>query len=782
MSLRERLNDPDDAARLAAVRRASTSGEVGLFEDLLDLALHDSSEVRTEGGMAEVYEHVGDAAAEALGRILRRRSELDPRVRAAVTDLANDDDRVATLLYYLGGPYEPLRRELAASTEGRLRLRAARAVLSGHRPEELTSALLVDPDPAVRVEGLRGPRPDRDLCLRLLRDDPAPEVRLVAARALRFAPHVGSGPFIAAADVERDPAARAMLLSCLARRRHDRDNRVALVGFLGEPAGYLRRDAAQALTDVDDPEVAAAIGLRMLVEPDDAALSGLLAHKKLLAHVPELREPLLRWRRHPLNDGERWSLDRALAAPESPVPPAGPDPADTDRLLREVLRWAVAALEPVVAAAYDNGESDALDLVRHWLAGGHDDLLRRALDGEENLWHTDPHAIKIGAAWDCAGAALARDLDWARRVGLAAAAEQGRRDPAAVAIDPERGPIVAARRAVSLTGVVHRLLADLVRAGVDAPPPGPLLQLVRAGEDLVEEVRETLPPDAWPRLLRLAMRPAEEAAYRAALAAAVPGNALPEDPDLPETVERRIVDRARRAARAWLRALTDDDRAPLSFAPGPDGPRPRFVPGRAWPYALDRAVVWLRDGRPTGPVRRGPADDLLRRLAALPYGQATDLEQLFGLIAATRAADWHRDLARAVLAGDPPARTDPLGPDLRDPGRPLDRPWPSGLVARMSDGQVVALMPGRPTPVSGRAWPERAGRAARCGACGGDVPVEGAVGWSHVDDDSYGPIEQWFAGTLAGTCPACGTRAEVPARLVLTPDPALSWALPPGLP
>ncbi|SNT53623.1 hypothetical protein SAMN05421812_108281 [Asanoa hainanensis] len=774
MSLRARLTDPDDAVRLAAVRRASTSGEVGLFEDLLDLALHDTSEVRTEGGLAEVYEHVGDAAAEALGRILRRRSEVDPRVRAAALDLGNDDERVATLLYYLGGPYEPLRQELAASAEGRLRLRAARAMLSGHRPPELTSALLADPDPAVRVEGLRGTRPDQDLVLRLLREDPAAEVRLAAARELRFAPRVGSEPFIAAARVEQDPRTRAMLLSCLARRRHDRDNRVAILGFLGEPAGHLRRDAAQALTDVDDPEVAAAIGLRALVDPDAAALSALLAHKKLLTHVPELREPLARWRRQPVNDGDRWTLDRALAAPEAPVPAPRPDPPDTDRLLREVLRWAVAALEPVVAEAYDNGEADALALVRTWLAGGDDDLLRMALAGEENLWHTDPHAIKIGAAWDCAGAALARDLAWARRVGLSAAAEQGRWDPAAVALDPERGPIVAARRAVALTEVVHRLLADLVRAGVDAPPPGPLRYLVRTGEDLVEEVRASLPPDAGPGLLRLAMRPAEEATYRAALAAAVPGNALAEDPDLPETVERRLVDRARRAVRAWLRALADDDRAPLSFAPGPDGALPRFVPSRLWGYVLDRAVVWLRDGRTSGPVRHGPADDLLRRLAALEFGQAADLERVFGLIAATRAAHWHREVARAILAGEPPARTDPLGPDLADPGRPLDRPWPADLVVRLSDGTVVAP----PTPLTTRAWPERAGRVSRCGSCGGDVAVEGAVGWSHVDDDSYGVVDHWFAGTLAGACPACGTNAAVTARLVRSADGELSWARP----
>ncbi|HEV7707450.1 MAG TPA: hypothetical protein VGP16_04585 [Asanoa sp.] len=70
------LRDLDDAVRLAAVRRAATSGEVGLFDDLLDLALHDDSEVRTEGGLA--------SAGPWPRR--RRRHRRRSRIRLKLTD------------------------------------------------------------------------------------------------------------------------------------------------------------------------------------------------------------------------------------------------------------------------------------------------------------------------------------------------------------------------------------------------------------------------------------------------------------------------------------------------------------------------------------------------------------------------------------------------------------------------------------------------------------------------------------------------------------------------
>lgn len=61
MSLLDRLGHPDDEVRLEAARLAGASGELGLADKLLELALHDNAEVRTIGGVAEVYEHVGDA-------------------------------------------------------------------------------------------------------------------------------------------------------------------------------------------------------------------------------------------------------------------------------------------------------------------------------------------------------------------------------------------------------------------------------------------------------------------------------------------------------------------------------------------------------------------------------------------------------------------------------------------------------------------------------------------------------------------------------------------------
>jgi hypothetical protein len=174
------------------------------------------------GGMAEMYEHVGEAAAEALRNILSGRSEPHPRVRETVFDLDQDDDRVATLLYYLGSLGEPLRQELMDRPEGRLRLRAARSVLSIRRTTDYVDRFLPDPDPAVRAEALDVPRNvGREAnALRLLREDPAPEVRQAAVRALRFA-SVGSAPFVAAAAREDDTTVRALLLDCLAYRSRD---------------------------------------------------------------------------------------------------------------------------------------------------------------------------------------------------------------------------------------------------------------------------------------------------------------------------------------------------------------------------------------------------------------------------------------------------------------------------------------------------------------------------------------------------------------------------------
>jgi len=496
MSLLDRLGHPDDEVRLEAARRAAGSGELGLVDKLLDLALHDTAEVRTIGGIAEVYEHVGDAAAEALGRILGRRSDLDPRIRAAALDLGLDDDRVAALLYYLGSRYEPLRQELETNPEDRVRLRAVRAVLSTHRTTEFGARFLTDRSAAVRVEALTvARRHDPGVYLRLMRDDPAPRVREVAARSLRFSPAIGSEPFIAAARVERDPAARTMLLSCLAHRRRDRAAVLAIVAFLGDTAGYTRLMARDALQAVDDATVGAAVAFRVLVEADDPEMCGLLHQKHLLTHAPGLRDLLERLLRYQGRDRYWHVLPLALAVPAPPDEAARADPADgldgpqRAKLHREALRQAVAAIAPCVARAPDHGEAGALASLEAWLAAPGEPTraaLVVTLEADDG-----PHPPRIDHVWDCLRAAVSGDLRYALRTGRRVAAEAARRDPASGQLDAVRGPVIAARRAYQLARLAQLYTARLIRSGVDPLPPGPLCRLLLDGEDPVEALRET---------------------------------------------------------------------------------------------------------------------------------------------------------------------------------------------------------------------------------------------------------------------------------------------------
>ncbi|RSM62251.1 hypothetical protein DMB66_22515 [Actinoplanes sp. ATCC 53533] len=495
MSLLDRLGHPDDEVRLEAARLAAASGELGLVDKLLELALHDNAEVRTIGGIAEVYEHVGDAAAEALGRILGRRSDVDTRIRAAALDLDLDDDRVASLLYYLGAPYEPLRQELETHPEDRVRLRAVRAVLSIHRTKEFGARFLTDRSAAVRVEALNVARGhEHEVYLRLMRDDPAPRVREVAARSLRFTPAIGSEPFIAAARVERDPAARAMLLSCLTYRRRDRANVLAIVAFLADTAGYTRRLARDALRAVDDATVGAAIAFRVLVEPDDPEMCGLLHQKHLLTHAPGLRDLLERLLRHKGRDRYWHVLPLALAVPAPPVGPARADPADgldepqRTKLHREALRQAVAAIAPCVARAPDHGEAGALAGLEAWLAAPSQSTRATlvAIVEAEN----GPHPPKIDQVWECLRAAVSGDVQHALRTGQRVVAEAARRDPASRRLDAVRGPVTAARRAYHLARLAQLYAARLIRAGVDPLPPGPLCRLLLDEEDPVEALRE----------------------------------------------------------------------------------------------------------------------------------------------------------------------------------------------------------------------------------------------------------------------------------------------------
>ncbi|MGN9909692.1 hypothetical protein ACTMTJ_19280 [Phytohabitans sp. LJ34] len=369
MSLRDRLTHPDDEVRLDAAHLAGASGDLGLVDTLLDMALHDSAEVRTVGGLAEVYEHVGDAAAGALGGILGRRSEHDPRIRAAAVDLAHDDERVATLLYYLGRRYEPLRRELETHPEDRVRLRAVNAVLSTHRTREFSARFLADSSPAVRIEALNVPKNvlDRDACLRLMRHDPEPRVRAAAAETLSYT-SVPAAPFVEAAKVETAPGPRAALLSCFAYRLGEPGVVRAVVGFLAEDAPPVRRRAAELLRGVADPVVAAAIALRVLVEPDGWVLSNLLAYKHLLALAPELRGLLERMLAEARGDGDRWRLSTALAAPSAPSPP-GPA-GELDERQRAAVeaerrgpRW-TADLAGLFAARMAGAGADPLSVLK----------------------------------------------------------------------------------------------------------------------------------------------------------------------------------------------------------------------------------------------------------------------------------------------------------------------------------------------------------------------------------------------------------------------------------
>jgi len=345
MSLRDELRDGRADVRLeAAVRAATAEDDAGLASLLLDIAVHDDTEVRTVGGLAEEYEHVGNTAAQSLRQILERRAELDPGIRAAAFDLSLDDDRVASLLYYLGPGYEPVRVELETHDEARLRLRAARAVLPFRRSAEYTARLLADGSADVRREALEASVTDVgvDTCLRLLREDPARQVRTIAARHLRFGT-VGSDPFIVAARTETDPYVRAMLLSCLALRRRDRANTLAIVGFLGAAEWPVRRDAGVALRDVDDVAVASAIALRILVEPDRWVLDGLLQYRHLFKYEPRMWDVLDRLHRDTRQDGQRHALAEALKRPAPAYGQAQADEAEGLDLAQQLTARMIGA-------------------------------------------------------------------------------------------------------------------------------------------------------------------------------------------------------------------------------------------------------------------------------------------------------------------------------------------------------------------------------------------------------------------------------------------------------
>jgi len=426
------LRDPDNNVRLYAAHAAGQEDGPEVIAALLEVALNDRAEVRTGFGLNDDVEHVGDAAAYSLRQILERRGGLDPAVRAAAAEPANDDERVGNLLRLLGPPGEPLRQEFEASPVGLLRLRALKAVLPRDRTVELTARFLVDPAPAVRAEAIsEAPQAMGVEAVQEFLADPDPEVRRAASLWLGNSP-AGSAPFLAAIRVETDTHTKVLLLSGLSYRMHEAGVLPFVVGCLAaEP--WVRNFTAYRLYNVDDPGVAAAIGVRFLVE-DGLLLHNLLRYAHLMKYVPQLRDLLARMLRHAPDDELRLRLSRALERPDGPPtatdPAAGLDREQRARLHQEVTRWAAAAL----------GELE-----------------------------------------------LPGDLPEAMDAGVRAAVTAARRDPApGREIPADRLAAtqdVAAGWAAELTRLAHRLTAAQIRAGLDPLPPGPLRHLLLEDAD-----------------------------------------------------------------------------------------------------------------------------------------------------------------------------------------------------------------------------------------------------------------------------------------------------------
>jgi hypothetical protein len=578
--LRDALRDPDAVVRLDAARRAADSGDHRLVGPLLEVALRDRAEVRMPGGLGETFEHVGDAAAVALGEILGRRGGIDPRVASEVTDLEHDDDRVATLLYYLGQRYEPLRQRLESHPEPRVRLRAARAVLSIHRTAAFATRLLADPAPLLRLEGLQVPASVRDdrVCLHLMIADPAPEVRAEAALLLRFTA-TGIEPFAEAARRETDPGVRAALVACLAHRRRDPAAVRAIIGLLGDRAPAVRRAAAEALRDAADPATAplagAAIALRVLAEPDESVLAELLRFRLLLQEAPELRPLIERLHRYANFDGDRHALGALLSVPPRAARAASYGGSFTDgraafgdpRGFGEARggfgdsRGGLGNNQDVRGGFGDSrgGLGNNQD-VRGGFGdprGGLGDEQRvrggltdgRGGFGDDQGALTDSRILRDDrflreVARQAADAAVAPDREAADMTEMAeaVASHDAERvmtagemvayrvaldDVQHRAADPVRGPTTAARRALLLTRAAHALAARLLAAGVEPPGAAPILRLLLPGENPVEALRSVMSVDECRRArnvtwLRLLMRPADEEWYLEALRAASP--------------------------------------------------------------------------------------------------------------------------------------------------------------------------------------------------------------------------------------------------------------------
>ncbi|MEU8231307.1 hypothetical protein AB0C12_17070 [Actinoplanes sp. NPDC048967] len=465
MSLHDDLRSPEDMVRLRAAERAAREGGAELIGTLLDMALHDPGEVQTAGGMVEAYREVGSTAAHALKQILNREDGLDGRVREVAFDLKEDDDSIGRLLYHLGPRYEPVREELAASDEARLRMRGLKAVLSLHRTRELTLRFLADPAPELRIEAIEGAKGVTLAELEQLLTDPVPLVRRAAAKSLRYATQ--SEMYVTAACAETVPEVREAFLPGLIHRRHAEATRPALVAYLAD-GGYVQRSVADALTRTDDPGVAAAIASRILVHPDERWLAELVAYERLLTYVPELRGLLEHLHRHTPYGWLRGQLAKALQADPAPIPVTDPvdglTAAQQARLLREVLRWALTALEQA---------RDSSAALRAWLDAPEGDTA--------DQWVTDLDRPGTGVVADCLRAAASGDVRQVMAAGVRAAEEAARRDPAPGWV--RLGPDAGVSRAVELTRLAQLCTARQIRAGIDPLPPGPLSPMLMHGPD-----------------------------------------------------------------------------------------------------------------------------------------------------------------------------------------------------------------------------------------------------------------------------------------------------------
>jgi hypothetical protein len=335
VSWHDAFENDDDLARIMAIGQAGRQGGPEMIGPLLDVALHDPSEVRTIGGVAEVWQKPADVAGRAIASIVHRHGgRLDERVRAAALDLAQDDERAGRLLRNLGALAEAVRAELGASPEERLRVRALVSVRPFDRPPELGARFLADPAPAVRLEALASSAPLPRADLERALTDPVAEVRLAAARKCRHRPVTDA--VIAAAETETDPRIRDVYA----------EMRVPSAGrtYLINQYGAIDTRVALRLLRQGDAGVAAAVAARGLIAIHDQQLLWIVEHTQ----VAEMRAVIAHLHRHAPVTYLRYATGKAL---ESFPPGDGlPDPADgLDEvqqltLLREVLHWAEAAL------------------------------------------------------------------------------------------------------------------------------------------------------------------------------------------------------------------------------------------------------------------------------------------------------------------------------------------------------------------------------------------------------------------------------------------------------